>query len=81
MFRAAHQLFDRPLVFDDPLALRIIGRAGEAGLLGRPGGFKAGAEVRAFLALRSWYAEEGWARAVGGGVRQCVILGAGLDTF
>ena len=81
MFRAAHQLFDRPVIFDDPLALRIIGRAAEAGLRGRPGGFKVGAEVRAFLALRSWYAEEGWARAVGGGVRQCVILGAGLDTF
>ena len=29
MLRAAHQLFDQPKVLDDPLAVRIVGAAGE----------------------------------------------------
>ena len=78
--RAAHQLIDRPKVFDDPLALRIIGVQAEAGVranLGR-GPF---APVRPFVAVRSRYAEDELARAVQRGVRQYVVLGAGLDTF
>lgn len=37
--------------------------------------------LRAFVAVRSRYAEDELARAVDGGVRQYVLLGAGLDTF
>ncbi|HEX5226116.1 MAG TPA: SAM-dependent methyltransferase, partial [Bryobacteraceae bacterium] len=37
--------------------------------------------LRAFLAVRSRYAEDQLARAVERGVRQYVVLGAGLDTF
>ena len=33
------------------------------------------------MAVRSRYAEDELARAVSAGVRQCVVLGAGLDTF
>lgn len=36
---------------------------------------------RAFMALRSRWAEDELAHAVGQGIRQYVILGAGLDTF
>src|SRR5262249_9670210 len=53
--RAAHQLVDRPTIFDDPLALRIIGPQAEASVranLGR-GPF---ASVRPFVAVRSRYA-------------------------
>ena len=38
-------------------------------------------DFRAFMAARSRYAEDRLAEAVGNGVGQCVILGAGLDTF
>jgi len=38
-------------------------------------------DFRAFMAARSRYAEDRLAEAVGNGVSQCVILGAGLDTF
>ena len=37
--------------------------------------------LRAFLAVRSRYAEDLLGRAVEGGIRQYVVLGAGLDTF
>jgi len=37
--------------------------------------------LRAFIALRSRYAEDRLAEAVERGVRQYVVLGAGLDTF
>src|SRR5205085_1676970 len=36
---------------------------------------------RAYMAVRSRFAEEELARAVAAGVRQYVVLGAGLDTF
>ena len=40
-----------------------------------------GRDFRAFMAARSRYAEDHLALAVTAGVRQYVILGAGLDTF
>ncbi len=81
--RAAHQIFDTPLVLDDPLASRIIGADYAARI-------KAGVSensgvvsksLRAFLVARSRFAEDELSRAVANGVRQCVVLGAGLDTF
>lgn len=80
-YRAAHQLFDRPLVFDDPLALRIIGPQAEAALRADPQRAKQAAALRALLVVRSRYAEDELARAVERGVRQYVVLGAGFDTF
>jgi len=79
--RALHQVLDRPPVFDDPLALRILGGEGEAALRADPRGVPSRASIRAFIAARSRYAEDRLARAVASGVRQYVILGAGLDTF
>lgn len=79
--RAAHQLFDDPRVLDDPLALRIIGREAESELRSNPLYFRTIPTLRAFVALRSRYAEDELARAVERGARQYVILGAGLDTF
>ena len=80
--RAAHQLLDQPRVLDDPLALRIIGAEAAAALRTNPKEHHAFARAfRAFMAARSRYAEDELARAVASGVRQYVVLGAGLDTF
>lgn len=83
MARAAHQLFDRPPVFDDPLALRILGpqRAHFLRALPRTTGRFGTHHLRAFLAARARVAEDALADAVAAGVRQYVVLGAGLDTF
>jgi len=80
--RAAHQLLDDPKVLDDPLALRIIGEEAAENLRSSPRerhGFSRA--FRAFMAARSRYAEDQIAFAVANGVKQCVVLGAGLDTF
>jgi methyltransferase (TIGR00027 family) len=80
--RAAHQLLDQPRVFDDPLALRIIGAEAEHELRSNPKEHHAFSRAfRAFMAVRSRYAEDELARAVAQGVRQYVVLGAGLDTL
>src|SRR5215813_11512109 len=81
--RAAHQLWDTPRVFDDPLALRIIGAEHAAELAAHPNehsGHVARA-FRAFMVVRSRFAEDELARAVRRGATQFVVLGAGLDTF
>lgn len=81
--RAAHQLYDFPLVFEDPLAVSILGDKYAEELRRIPmqpeRAFAVG--LRSFLVARSRYAEENLARAIGAGVRQYVLLGAGLDTF
>jgi methyltransferase (TIGR00027 family) len=84
MRRAAHQLLDDPKVFDDPVALRIIGKESAAALQADPRKCEAtplSPFLRAFLAARSRCAEDELALGVRRGVRQYVILGAGLDTF
>jgi methyltransferase (TIGR00027 family) len=80
--RAAHQLLDHPKVLDDPLALRIIGREAAEELRSNPKEHPAFSRAfRAFMAVRSRYAEDELAQAVAQGVRQYIVLGAGLDTF
>lgn len=83
MSRAAHQIFDLPRVFEDPVALTIMGpkviggiRAAERRFNGR-----YARALRAFLVARSRIAEDALGEAVARGVRQYVVLGAGLDTF
>jgi methyltransferase (TIGR00027 family) len=78
--RAAHQLIDRPLVFEDPFAMRIIGPDAAAATETKAEG-RTSAAFRAFMAVRSRYAEDELRCAVERGVRQYVVLGAGLDTF
>jgi methyltransferase (TIGR00027 family) len=79
--RAAHQLLDVPKIFDDPLALRIIGANSESMLRSNLGWFQKSRFLRAFIVLRSRYAEDELVCALRRGIRQYVILGAGLDTF
>ena len=79
--RALHQLLDVPKVFDDPLALKIICENAEKKTWVDLCQLQKKSSLRAFIALRSRYAEDELYRAIQRGVRQYVILGAGLDTF
>lgn len=81
--RAAHQILDRPRVFDDPLAMAILSGEERQELLGDPekqNAHPVGRALRAFLAVRSRFAEDALAAAIANGVRQYIILGAGFDT-
>jgi len=77
--RAAHQLIDKPPVLDDPIAMRLVGD-GYPRLMERAM-HPVGRDFRGFMAARSRYAEDRLGDAVANGVRQYVVLGAGLDTF
>ena len=83
MRRAAHQLLDSPLVLADPLAVPIIGPEAVARIDATRHKQRrlTARAARAFMAVRSRFAEDELARAVGRGVAQYVVLGAGLDTF
>jgi methyltransferase (TIGR00027 family) len=77
--RAVHQLIDRPVVLDDPIAVPILGPEFFADPA-RHSDPRARA-FRAFMVARSRYSEDSLASAVANGVTQYAILGAGLDTF
>ena len=83
MRRAAHQLFDRPLVFEDPIAVSILGARYAEEIKRTPlhPSRAASTSLRASIIARSRYAEDNLRRAVNAGVSQYVLLGAGLDTF
>ncbi len=82
MRRAAHQLLDDPRVFEDPLAMAILGEEPAARLKSGPDRETGGSRhIRAFMAARSRYAEDELAAAIARGATQYVVLGAGLDTY
>jgi methyltransferase (TIGR00027 family) len=78
--RAAHQILERGSIFSDPLALAILGQDAEAALA-RAREEPESAPLRLFIAMRSRFAEDAARRAIGRGVLQIVVLGAGFDTF
>jgi len=78
--RAAHQLLDQaPLVLNDPIAVPILGPEFFADPV-RHSDPRSRA-FRAWMVGRSRFVEDHLALAVEAGVRQYVVLGAGLDTF
>ena len=78
--RAAHQVLEQGRIFFDPLALRILGSEAEEALIeAEREPRKRG--LRLFIAVRTRFAEDALAAAVARGVRQLVVLGAGLDTY
>jgi methyltransferase (TIGR00027 family) len=81
--RAAHQIHDSPVVFDDPVAVALLGPAYAEELRRTPlrDDRPFSIALRAFLVARSRYAEDNLKKAVERGVEQYVLLGAGLDTF
>lgn len=81
--RAAHQLVDKPLVFDDPVAVAILGERTASELRAKTAKEedRFSRALRAMMAVHSRYAEDQLTTGVSRGVRQYVVLGAGLDTF
>jgi methyltransferase (TIGR00027 family) len=82
VMRALHQTVDGdPKILTDPIAPRLIDadddRSWLVPLLSHP----FAKQWRAGFALRSRYAEDCLAERVQSGVRQYVVLGAGLDSF
>lgn len=82
-YRAAHMILDNPKIFEDPLVLRIIGPEAESRLRSNLAIFqKPGRRsFRAAMMARNRFAQDELTRSIQRGVRQYVILGAGLDTF
>src|SRR5215469_16249935 len=78
--RAAHQLLDEGAILDDPFAMKIL-REDEKDVLQFANERPLASIGRLFTAARSRIAEDALSKAVERGVRQVVILGAGLDTF
>lgn len=78
--RAAHQLLDRGSILDDPFAMKVL-RENEKDVLQFANAHPLASIARLFAAARSRIAEDALAMAVERGIRQIVILGAGLDTF
>jgi methyltransferase (TIGR00027 family) len=84
MRRAAHQIHDeKPLVFEDPLAVSILPAEARLELERTPAASRKpySAALRAFMVSRARFAEDVLAKGVRErGVRQALVLGAGLDT-
>jgi methyltransferase (TIGR00027 family) len=78
--RAAHQTADGGFIFKDPYARVILDEKAlaEADARARDPATRA---FRLFMAARSRFAEDCLATEVERGLRQVVLLGAGLDTF
>jgi methyltransferase (TIGR00027 family) len=73
-------VLDRGAILDDPFAMKILCED-EKDVLPFANEHPLASIGRLFTAARSRIAEDALARAVERGIRQIVILGAGLDTF
>ena len=78
--RAAHQVLDHGSILYDPFALKILGED-ERDVLKFANKHHLASIGRLFTAARSRIAEDALSGVVERGIRQMVILGAGLDTF
>ena len=78
--RAAHQVLDHASILCDPFAMKILGED-EKNVLELANRHPLASIGRLFTAARSRIAEDALSGAVERGIRQIVILGAGLDTF
>ncbi|SRR5579871_1281412 len=77
--RAIHQSLEGGAIFKDPLAVKLLDEETRAAL-GKIASDPAQRPLRLFVAARSRFSEETLAACVARGVRQIVVLGAGLDT-
>ena len=78
--RAAHQVLDHGSILYDPFAMKIL-REDEKDVVQFANQHPLASIGRLFTTARSRIAEDALSGAVERGVRQIVILGAGLDTF
>jgi methyltransferase (TIGR00027 family) len=81
--RAAHQLLDNPVIFSDPIVVNLVPEASEQTIRDTLNDAHAPEPklFRLWFAMRSRFAEDRLAEATARGVRQYVMVGAGLDTF
>lgn len=82
--RAAHLIVDHdPRIFEDTLALALLGDLADDLVSVHSDGKDAEnlARMRVAMTTRSRYTERHLAEAVRRGIGQCVLLGAGLDSF
>ena len=79
-YRAIHQTLDGGIIFSDPFAARILDDETRA-RLDETATDPSLRPWRLFIAARSRFSEDTLAAGVARGVRQIVVLGAGLDTF
>jgi methyltransferase (TIGR00027 family) len=77
--RAVHQVLDKPCILCDPIAIPLLGAQFTLDPIRES--HPVSRAFRAFMAMRSRYAEDHLAAAAASGVAQYVLLGAGLDTF
>jgi methyltransferase (TIGR00027 family) len=78
--RAAHQLLDDGSILYDPFAMKIL-HEDQKDVLQFANKHPLASIGRLFTAARSRIAEDALSNAVERGIRQIVVLGAGLDTF
>lgn len=79
-YRAIHQMLEGGAIFEDPFAFRILDEQ-TAASLSKLAADESLRPWRLFIAARSRFSEDSMATCVARGVRQVVVLGAGLDTF
>ena len=82
--RAAHQILDgEPKLLDDPAILRLLGPETRETILQHAARYRLAHVIalRSHVLLRSRYAEDCLRAAYSRGVRQYILLGAGLDTY
>jgi methyltransferase (TIGR00027 family) len=78
-YRAVHQTHEGAAIFKDP-AVAILDNETRA-MLDQIAADPAQRRMRLFINARSRFSEDALAASVARGVRQVVVLGAGLDTF
>jgi len=79
-YRAIHQKLEGGAIFKDPFASRILDQE-TAAALEEISADDSVRPMRLFIAARSRFSEDTMADCIASGVRQVVLLGAGLDTF
>lgn len=82
VWRAVHQLLESPAIFNDPIALRILGDV-KTDIMNKLESYKdpLSTAMRVAIAVRSRFAEDEREKTLRAGAYQYVILGAGLDTY
>ena len=80
VYRAIHQMLEGGVIFSDPFASKILDDETRASLDETAADLSL-RPMRLFIAARSRFSEDTLAACVTRGLRQVVVLGAGLDTF
>jgi O-methyltransferase involved in polyketide biosynthesis len=78
--RAVHQLLEHGHIFSDPLAVAILG-VDQDEAAGQSRQTPSSRRMQLFISIRNRFAQDTLVAAYERGVRQLLVLGAGLDTY